>query len=302
MVNHFFSDITHFDGKIFSSLKYLVFKPGFLSKEYVAGRRASYLHPIRMYLLTSAIFFLIFFALFKIDDAKFNTKITPTQVGNLDTAEYNDISKKLRDAKINSLPELNAAPDSNRNRGFHFTPKAYKSRHEYDSILKSGSKKHNWFEKQLVYKELAINEKYKGDQSTIIKALIEKFLHSLPQMLFVLLPLLALILKLLYIRRKDFYYVDHAIFTLHLYVFIFIAMLIIFGINKLKDLTHWGLFGFISGAIILSIFFYIYKSMRNFYRQGRGKTILKYMMLMFSFLVVTIGLFLFFLAFSLFSL
>ena len=63
LVLHFFYDITHFDGKFFQSLKYLLFKPGFLSKEYVRGRRASYLHPVRMYVFTSAIFFLVFFLL-----------------------------------------------------------------------------------------------------------------------------------------------------------------------------------------------------------------------------------------------
>ena len=40
LISHFFQDITHFDGKFFSSLKYLVTKPGFLSTEYMIGRRA----------------------------------------------------------------------------------------------------------------------------------------------------------------------------------------------------------------------------------------------------------------------
>jgi hypothetical protein len=64
LVSHFFNDITHFDGKFFSTVKYLIAKPGFLSAEYIKGRRASYLHPIRMYVFTSAFFFIIFFSLF----------------------------------------------------------------------------------------------------------------------------------------------------------------------------------------------------------------------------------------------
>ena len=51
LVLHFIYDITHFDGKFFDTLKYLAFKPGFLSKEYIAGRRVRYLNPIRMYVL-----------------------------------------------------------------------------------------------------------------------------------------------------------------------------------------------------------------------------------------------------------
>ncbi|MBL0146204.1 MAG: DUF3667 domain-containing protein [Chitinophagaceae bacterium] len=46
IVSHFFQDITHYDGKFLSTLKLLLTKPGFLSFEYLRGRRASYLHPI----------------------------------------------------------------------------------------------------------------------------------------------------------------------------------------------------------------------------------------------------------------
>lgn len=63
LVTHFFQDITHFDGKFFSSLRHLLFRPGFLSREYMMGRRASYLNPIRMYIFTSAFFFLFFFSI-----------------------------------------------------------------------------------------------------------------------------------------------------------------------------------------------------------------------------------------------
>lgn len=62
LLSHFFNDITHFDGRFYTTLGKLVKKPGFLSKEYVSGRRARYLHPIRMYLFTSFIFFLVFYS------------------------------------------------------------------------------------------------------------------------------------------------------------------------------------------------------------------------------------------------
>ncbi|MBO9564373.1 MAG: DUF3667 domain-containing protein [Niastella sp.] len=65
LVSHFFYDITHFDGKFFSTTKYLITRPGFLPAEYIRGRRARYLHPIRMYVFSSALFFLIFFMLVK---------------------------------------------------------------------------------------------------------------------------------------------------------------------------------------------------------------------------------------------
>jgi hypothetical protein len=68
LVNHFFQDITHFDGKFFSTIKFLITRPGFLSAEYARGRRVSYLNPIRMYVFTSAFFFLIFFSFIQKDE------------------------------------------------------------------------------------------------------------------------------------------------------------------------------------------------------------------------------------------
>ena len=77
LVQHFFNDITHFDGKFFSTVGLLLRKPGFLSAEYMAGRRMSYLNPIRMYVFTSAFFFLILFALKNPKDMVHNTEEKP---------------------------------------------------------------------------------------------------------------------------------------------------------------------------------------------------------------------------------
>jgi|GEM_PF-2336665 len=69
MFTHFFYDITHFDSKFFETTKYLLFRPGFLSRQYMLGKRTRYLHPVRMYVFTSAIFFLFFFNWVKPNDA-----------------------------------------------------------------------------------------------------------------------------------------------------------------------------------------------------------------------------------------
>ena len=66
-------------------------------------------------------------------------------------------------------------------------------------------------------------------------------IHNCPKVLFISLPIFALLLKLLYVRRKQFYYVDHGIFSIHLYIFSFLILLILFGIGELKTDTGWGL-------------------------------------------------------------
>ena len=60
-LSYFLHDLTHellhVDGKIFRSVRLLLFRPGFLTREYFLGRRARYISPIRLYLIFSLAFF-----------------------------------------------------------------------------------------------------------------------------------------------------------------------------------------------------------------------------------------------------
>ncbi|MDP4262309.1 MAG: DUF3667 domain-containing protein [Bacteroidota bacterium] len=311
LVTHFFNDITHFDGKFFTTLKVLLLRPGFLSKEYMAGRRASYLNPIRMYVFTSAIFFLLFFSFFYSDKG---TEVVTTVNGKT-IAEINEMdsaSFAAFTANINKEDNKPAVPMSRDEfqkyldrvlvTGIHFTPGThYRSKAQYDSMLASGAQKHSWIRRQFVYKEIAINERYHNDPVQISKAFQGALIHSIPQMLFISLPFLALILKLLYIRRRQFYYVSHGIFSIHLYIFLFIAMLILFSISRLNDQMHWGILTFISVILSIGLVVYAYLALKHFYRQGWFKTFVKFLLLNLLFLVVLGVLFAVFVLFSLFK-
>lgn len=56
---HFVTDYLHLDHKFFGAIKSLLFKPGFLTAEYNAGRRARYVHPFRLYIFISIFYFLL---------------------------------------------------------------------------------------------------------------------------------------------------------------------------------------------------------------------------------------------------
>ena len=62
-VKHLFGDIVDelfkLDSRLFRSLKYLITRPGFLTNEYIAGRRARYVAPFRFYFIVSAVWFLL---------------------------------------------------------------------------------------------------------------------------------------------------------------------------------------------------------------------------------------------------
>jgi hypothetical protein len=72
LTKHFIFDIFHFDGKFFDTLRFLLFKPGYVAKEYIRGKRVKFLDPIRMYLFTSAIFFLVLFSMSNVEPSTKN--------------------------------------------------------------------------------------------------------------------------------------------------------------------------------------------------------------------------------------
>ena len=291
LISHFFSDITHFDGKFFTSLKDLVLRPGFLSKEYMNGRRASYLNPIRMYLFTSFIFFFFFFLLFNVDENVFKIHLNGVNIENIDSAQLKKLSAEMNNGVPLTKEQIRKRYDSTT---FSSSSEKYKSKKEYDSLLKTGKVKDSWIKRMFTYKGIELNEKYGNSKSRGVAEIIGKIQHAIPQMLFVLLPLFALLLKLLYIRRKNFYYTDHAIFTIHFYIFIFLVMLPIFVLIKIQNDTGASWISYVNLVLLAGVFFYLYKAMRNFYRQSRVKTILKYLLLLVSFAslfgVVFIGL------------
>jgi hypothetical protein len=59
VVRELLTELFDFDGRMLVSLRLLLSRPGFLSHEYIHGRRASYTSPIRMYLVISLVFFFI---------------------------------------------------------------------------------------------------------------------------------------------------------------------------------------------------------------------------------------------------
>lgn len=335
LVTHFVYDIIHFDGKFFSTLKYLLFKPGFLSHEYLRGRRADYLHPIRMYVFTSAFFFLIFFSFYKAEDEIVirETKNSPAEVMKKLEKHKTKLEKQLKRDSVSiaagivkktlAIVESDIdllKKDSTRvlevksiaqNRGdFKFASFDDEGKYEsltsvkqYDSIQASlpKEKRDNFFVRTVERQNIHLREKYKGDGRATYKAITNKFMHLFPQMLFVSLPMFALILQLLYARRKAFYYVNHVIYSIHLYCAIFIIILSGLWLNSLLVSIVGGEQDWIGTVFTIAGFFYLYKSMRNFYGQRRAKTILKYFLLLLASLVLMTLIFVVFFFFSAFS-
>ncbi|MEO5499841.1 MAG: hypothetical protein ABIR31_00240, partial [Ginsengibacter sp.] len=115
------------------------------------------------------------------------------------------------------------------------------------------------------------------------------------------LPLVTMLLQLLYIRHKEYFYVSHAIFIIHYYVFIFIAMMAGIGVSEMQDTLGWRWLGYLNLGVSLAVLWYLYKAMRNFYSQSRWKTISKYLLFLFMALIIIILLMAGFFIFSIFQ-
>lgn len=257
LIRHFIEDLTHFDGKLWKTLKLLLFKPGSLTKYYMDGKRASFIHPIRMYLFISAVFFLFIFT-GDVSDQKegLGKKTNPQKdfVSGLNEG----FKLELNDDSVNykSITEYNLAQQK--------LPK---------------SKRDNWLDAVVKKKGIELNEKYNGDKLKIGQALFEKFEHYFSRMLYISLPLFALFLWVLYRRNRNHFFVDHLIFSIHIYCAFFILLFVVKLINLFTEFAFKHTFSLVAAITPFILFFYLYKSLRNHFGQSRFKTFLKFFIL-----------------------
>lgn len=313
LTKHFVFDILHFDGKFFHTLKYLIVRPGLVARQYCEGKRNSHLHPIRMYLFTSAVFFLLFFTsktnglVIKENplSQKERVEITADLEKELDVKPGDSsILRKLSLLKDPSKKLYASQFDSSEGYGFSLANSGkYASVAQYDSVQNAlpKEKRDGWFSRKMTKKGLEVNKKYGNDVQQGIDSLYHDFLHRIPYMLFLSLPFFALILKLLYTRRKNFYYSDHAVFTLYHYIFSFILLIAVILVQMLQDWTGIGDLDWFILLLVAVWIGYLLIEMKNFYRQGWIKTIGKFLPLDILGSGVILLLFIVFLLFSIFE-
>ena len=315
LAKHFIYDVFHFDGKFFYTLKHIFTKPGFVARQYAEGKRASHLHPIRMYLFTSAVFFIVFFAS---NPVKVNTTYGKNALDKTERAALvSKYQKQLKKHPDDSMVKAHIALlldttkplnidslgwEKEDNKVVSLDDRNYGTVQEYDSVQARlpVAKRDGWLVNSFTKQSIRTNKKY-GNNPEGIVAFFETFLHKVPYMLFVSLPFFALILKLLYVRRKNFYYSDHAVFTLYHYILTFLLLLIVFALHEANAKLHWGPISFLQVAIGLTWPVYLFLEMKNFYRQGVGKTLSKFVLLNLLGFVFILFLFVLFLLISFFQ-
>ena len=265
LLMHFIEDLTHFDGKLWKTLKLLLWKPASLTKYYMDGKRATYLHPIRMYLFVSAVFFLVIFT---------GGPSNPNEIKQRENAK---IAAQVPKQKLDSaLKEANAFKLQIGRDTFD-----YKSIEAYETAQKklSMTNRDNWFVSKLAKQQIHLNQKYKGDKFEVGKAIIEQFQHYFSRILYISLPIFAFFVWILYRRNKEHFFVDHLIFSIHLYCAFFIILFFVKIIDDIYEYIMHKPFTILDVSVAFVLFFYLYKSLRNHFHQSRSKTIVKFLIL-----------------------
>jgi Protein of unknown function (DUF3667) len=280
LIRHFFEDITHFDGKFFVTVKDLIVRPGFLTREYVAGRRMSYLNPIRMYIFISAVFFVVLFsgkeekAAHEEDNVHSVNLYRQGVADSLRSVKTDSLHRSFNSAMAARLDttekvkphdeSVNLAMSDAGKVVIDMTENKYNTVREYDSVQRSlpDSARDKGFMHWLLRNNVRQKEKHGGRSKMHVEVDVH---HDIPKIMFVVLPLFAVYVGWFYSRKK-YYYVNHAIFTVHYHCFIFLLFLVLLGLDKLIP-GDWTSIILSTLSLILA-FIYLVAALHGMYRQS----------------------------------
>jgi len=288
------NEFLNWDSKFFATIGLLLVRPWKLTNEFVAGRRVRYVHPLRLYLLASILFF------FAVNYWAKSIHLQPRKLTSENRAEIAAALDKQhltpeQRAKVeralnlaNISPEvaaIMAAKRKDTTQEETATPQATATSKETATPLIDFSPAKNPstpFEKWV---ETHAKEKI-GERGTNLQLFVKTLISNLPYMMLCCIPLFALVLKLLYVRRKVFY-IDHLIYALHIHSFAYLATILIIlatiGLNRVASGASAGL---ITALLWIAFALQIFLSIRRVYRQSWFVSVFKFFFGGFVYLIV----------------
>jgi hypothetical protein len=245
--------VTHMDGRFWYTIRTLLLQPGQLTVDYFAERRARYISPLRLYFVLSIVFFALAAA-----NSNLPTKAAASGQPPLsasDAADLRDLQNQLHQAApaIADNIKTTAGVDMNL---------------DADDCSKIDLR-WPWLRDRLrgaCQRQIADNG----------KSAAHAFGSYVPKMMFVFLPLMALIMVPLY-RHPRRFYVEHLVFFLHTHAALFLVMigdlLLSMAAGRLPHLTALSTAGNLAAGCYA--LWYVYRAMRRYYDDRRALTLAK---------------------------
>lgn len=253
-LHEFVAHYVALEGKLWQSVKLLLFKPGQLTREYIEGRRVRYVEPLRLYLSFS----IIFFALFKLGGIHIGAQERETEAAQPKTPVVQQ-APAGEDKAGGAPPPAARAPDKKTGEPalIELDDDGNDLRNLADRVSPSLAAKIDHFGK--------LPNEVRND------ALKRAFFSYAPYAIFLLMPVFAGFLKLLYLgsgRR----YGEHVLFALHSNAFAFLCLSLIMVVPDFVPL--------VGKALGLWLVFYLPTAMRKVYGGSRTVTALRWVVLM----------------------
>ena len=236
-----FSELSGWDGRFATTLRALVRRPGLLTREFLAGHRARYISPLRLYLMASLVYFVLAAAAPEVilDSGKslfVGLRVTPTIQGGPAPSRAERVGNAASEAMRAQQPLYPAVRDS-----------------LLAEVARAPAFMQPFLRRSIV------------DPAGYRRGILE----ALPRMLFVLLPVFAAIVAVFYRGRK---YPEHLYFAIHLHAFVFLAL----GVIELSKFTGApALVGSIATITLLGIPIYATFAFRGTYGGSIVRTLMK---------------------------
>lgn len=294
LVRDAIGDLFELDSRIWQTLIPLVFRPGKLTRDYLMGRRARFMPPFRTYLVLSLLFFLVAFFDPQQQLGIFFEPPDPSVAANAGTAASasevrQEVLEELRREGIIAGPQ--ESEPANDNDSEHDAPGAdVRSTPDDGAVVNCDLEGFSldgapeWLSRRFTRERVqAVCEKVSADSG---QAFLNQLLDNVPVALFVLLPLMALVLKMLFPLSKR-YYAEHLLFVLHFHAFFFLILTIQVVVSRLATRLPIPEAAANLTILLLSLYIplYLYKAMRRVYEQGLLITLLKYVLLVFAYVL-----------------
>ena len=236
-------ELFDWDSRFWRTLGPLLLRPGFLTSEYIAGRRARYVPPLRLYLIIS--FFMFLVMSMTAGDAALVTPSASQDSSQPEAAQ--DIAAPA--AQDHSTAEV-AVTDTGVRAALSDADSPQWLR-DLDARLQENA------------------ARMEGEPA----AFSDLLFGYLPQLMFFMLPVFALLLRCAYLF-SPFDYLQHLVFTLHFYSFAYLLYLL--G----APLGSWFVAGGVGGWQLLILGFYLTLGLRRAFGSGLASAAGKALVLM----------------------
>ncbi|MES2296372.1 MAG: DUF3667 domain-containing protein [Pseudomonadota bacterium] len=262
------------EGKLWRTLSQLLFHPGSLTAEYIGCRRVRYIAPLRLYLTWSV----LFFAIIKFSHIPVVTPDARAPAAPAAAAAAAEAASSAGASMQGALGKAKAAAAAHPST---LSAEVIKDMEEAATDSNSSSTHIDLGavsdEFKATYPNAAAKAKQFSQRSGAdqLKAFSDAFFGFAPYALFLMMPVFAFLLKILYLgsgRR----YGEHLLFALHANAFAFIAIGAIFVVTRFSlPLTAW-----LNAALGIWLTIYLPLAMGRVYGGRRIATFLRWTVLM----------------------